>query len=149
MRSLLVRFIAIAGVAGIAFVAGLSAGRAQAPSIGWGPAVIHTGQFTDADFPTPAPGAYARVKVLGRAGDTGVVQIQEGATKKHYHAISNEAQFILKGSGMFWLGDKQVQVGPGDLIIIPKGTAHGMDSNYEAIAFKSPPQAPDDIHPVP
>ena len=148
MRSLLVRSIAIAGIAAIAFVAGLTAGRAQAPSSGWGPAVIHTASFMPSDFPTPAPGAYARVKVLGRA-DTGVVQIQMGATKKHYHSNSNEAQLILKGSGMFWLGDKQVQVGPGDLIIIPKGTAHGMDADYEAIAFKSPPQAPDDIHPLP
>ena len=148
MGQFLVRLLAVAGVTALAFYAGLMVGKAQAPSSGWGPAVFHVGQFTDADFPTPAPGAYARVKILGRA-ETGVVQIQEGATKKHYHANANEAQFILKGSGMFWLGDKQVPVGPGDLIIIPKGTAHGMDANYEAIAFKSPPQAPDDIHPLP
>lgn len=148
MNSFVVRLIAIAGIAALAFFAGLSTGRAQAPSIGWGPAVIHVSQLTDADFPAPAPGAYARVKGVARV-DTGFVQIQTGATKKHYHANSNEVQYILKGSGMFWLGDKQVQVGPGDLIIIPKGTAHGMDSNYEAIAFKSPPTAPDDIHPLP
>jgi mannose-6-phosphate isomerase-like protein (cupin superfamily) len=147
MKSVLIRISVSAAVIGLAFYAGVSTGRAQVPST-WGPVVIHTAQFTDTDFPTPAPGAYARVKVLGRA-DTGVVQIQEGATKKHYHSNSNEAQFILEGSGMFWLGDKQVHVGPGDLIIIPKGTPHGMDSNYKAIAFKSPPQAPDDIHPVP
>jgi len=148
MKTFLVRLIAVAGVAGIAFVAGLSAGRAQAPSVGWGPAVIHVSQMTDADFPPPAPNAYARVKVVGR-NDTGMVQIQEGATKKHYHSNSNEVQYILEGHGMFWLGDKQVAVGPGDLVIIPKGTAHGMDANYKAIAFKSPPQAPDDIHPLP
>lgn len=148
MRGILVRLVSVVTITALAFYAGLTAGRAQAPSMGWGPAVIHTASFTDADFPTPAPGAYARVKILGRA-DTGVVQIQEGATKKHYHSNSNEAQLILEGHGMFWLGDKQVAVGPGDLIIIPKGTAHGMDSNYKAIAFKSPPQAPDDIHPLP
>ena len=102
----------------------------------------------DADFPAPAVPGAARVKIVGRL-DTGAVQIQMGATKKHYHSNSNEAQFILKGSGMFWLGDKQVAVGPGDLIVIPKGTNHGMDADYEAIAFKSPPQAPDDIHQVP
>ena len=149
MKSFLVRFIAIAGVAGIAFLAGLSTGRAQAPSIAWAPAVIHISQMTPNDFPPPAPDAYARVKVLARNEDNTVVQVQMGATYKHYHSNANEAQYILEGSGMFWLGDKQVPVGPGDLIIIPKGTDHGMASRYEAIAIKSPPQAPDDIHPLP
>lgn len=148
MKSFMVRLIAISGIAAVAFFAGLSTGRAQAPMMGWGPAVIHVSQMIDADFPPPAVPGAARVKVVGRL-DTGVVQIQMGATKKHYHTNSNEAQYILKGSGMFWLGDKQVAVGPGDLIVIPKGTNHGMDSDYEAIAFKSPPQAPDDIHQVP
>jgi mannose-6-phosphate isomerase-like protein (cupin superfamily) len=148
MKTLVVRISAIAAIAGVAFVAGLTAGRAQTPAMGWGPAVIHVSQLTDADFPAPSQPGAARVKVVGRV-DTGVVQVQMGATKKHYHTNSNEVQYILEGSGMFWLGDKQVPVGPGDLIIIPKGTAHGMDVNYKAIAFKSPPQAPDDIHPVP
>jgi mannose-6-phosphate isomerase-like protein (cupin superfamily) len=147
MRSFLVRLLTVVGVTALAFYAGLTAGRAQAPST-WGPVVIHVSQLMDADFPPPAVPGAARVKVVGRL-DTGVVQIQMGATKKHYHTNSNEAQYILKGSGMFWLGDKQVPVGPGDLIVIPKGTNHGMDSDYEAIAFKSPPQAPDDIHQVP
>lgn len=148
MKSALLRISLSAMALALAFAGGLTAGRAQQQSVGWGPAVIHVGQLTPDDFPPPAPHAYARVKVVGKT-DTGVVQVQMGATQKHYHANSNEVQYILEGSGMFWLGDKQVPVGPGDLIIIPKGTAHGMDSNYKAIAFKSPPQAPDDIHPLP
>ncbi len=143
MRSFLVRFIAIAGVAGIAFLAGLSTGRAQAPSIAWGPAVIHISQMTPKPiFLHRAPGAYARVKVLARNEDNAVVQVQMGATKKHYHSNSNEAQYILKGSGMFWLGDKQVPVGPGDLIIIPKGTAHGMESPIIKRSRSSPRRKP-------
>ena len=58
-------------------------------------------------------------------------------------------QYILEGTGTIWLGDKEVQVKPGDLVIIPKGTPHGgtkPDSRtIKAIAIKTPPQAPDDI----
>jgi mannose-6-phosphate isomerase-like protein (cupin superfamily) len=46
------------------------------------------------------------------------------------------------------LGDKEVQVKPGDLVIIPKGTPHGgikPDGRpFKTIAIKTPPQAPDD-----
>ena len=38
---------------------------------------------------------------------------------------ANEIQYYLEGTGTIWLGDKEVQIKPGDLVIIPKGTAHG------------------------
>ena len=44
---------------------------------------------------------------------------------KHMHPNTNEIQFILEGTGTIWLGDKQVKVKPGDLVVIPKGTPHG------------------------
>lgn len=148
MKSFLLRLTTVAAVAAVAFVAGVSTGRAQAPSIGWGPTVIHVGQMTAADFPPKAANATVAVKVLA-VTDTGTIQVQDGHVAKHYHADANEAQYILEGHGMFWLGDKQVPVGPGDLILIPKGTPHGMMTDYKAIAIKSPPQAPGDAHPVP
>jgi mannose-6-phosphate isomerase-like protein (cupin superfamily) len=41
-----------------------------------------------------------------------------------------------------------VRVKPGDLVVIPKGTAHGGTKpdgrTLKAIAIKTPPQAPDD-----
>ena len=52
------------------------------------------------------------------------------------------------GTGTIWLGDKEVTVKPGDLVIIPKGTPHGgtkpISGQVKAIAIKTPPQAPDD-----
>ncbi len=148
MKGILVRLSAVAAIAAIAFFAGVSTGRAQAPSIGWGPAVIHVGQMTAADFPPRAPNGTVSVKVVA-VTDTAAIQVQDGHVPKHYHANANEAQYIVEGHGMFWLGDKQVPVGPGDLILIPKGTAHGMMTDYKAIAIKSPPQAPDDMHALP
>ena len=67
---------------------------------------------------------------------------------KHLHPNANEMQYILEGTGTIWLGDKEVQVKPGDLVIIPKGTPHGGTKpdgrTIKAIAIKTPPQAPDD-----
>ena len=81
--------------------------------------------------------------------DGATVSIQDGNTPKHLHTNANEMQYILEGTGTIWLGDKEVPVKPGDLVIIPKGTPHGGTKpdgrTIKAIAIKTPPQAPDDI----
>ncbi|MBV8602558.1 MAG: cupin domain-containing protein [Candidatus Eremiobacteraeota bacterium] len=148
MRGFRFLFFGLA-IAAVAFAAGLGVGRAQTMTVGWAtPTVIHVAQMTSADFPPKAPTATNQVKMLAVA-DGGTVQVQMGPVGKHYHANANEVQYVVSGNGMFWLGDKQVAVGPGDLIIIPKGTAHGMLADYKAVGIKSPPQAPDDVHPLP
>ena len=76
------------------------------------------------------------------------ISIQDGNVPKHMHPNTNEIQYILDGTGTIWLGDKEVRVKPGDLVVIPKGTAHGGTKpdgrTIKAIAIKTPPQAPDD-----
>jgi mannose-6-phosphate isomerase-like protein (cupin superfamily) len=76
------------------------------------------------------------------------IAVQDGNVPKHMHANANEIQYVLEGTGTIWLGDKEVRVKPGDLVIIPKGTAHGGTKpdgrTLKAIAIKTPPQAPTD-----
>ena len=76
------------------------------------------------------------------------IAVQEGNVAQAQHPNSNEFQFILEGTGTVWLGDKEVRVKPGDLVVIPKGTAHGgtkPDSgNIKSIAIKTPPQVAGD-----
>lgn len=146
MKALIFRIAAIGLAVAVAFLAGITVGRAGQQSVGWGPAVIHVSRMTAADFPPKAKGATNYAKIVAVNNGAAAVQIQMGPVGKHYHAGSNEIQYIVQGSGMFWLGDKQVPVGPGDLIIIPKGTAHGMLANYKAVSIKSPPQAAGDAH---
>ena len=94
--------------------------------------------------PTPA----ACATRLFVAVDGATISIQDGSPPKHLHANANEIQYILEGTGTIWLGDKEVTVKPGDLVIIPKGTPHGGTKpdgrTIKAIAIKTPPQAPDD-----
>ncbi|GAC1416597.1 MAG: cupin domain-containing protein [Candidatus Velthaea sp.] len=85
--------------------------------------------------------------------DGATIAVQSGDTGKHYHADANEVQYVLEGTGKFWLGDTYRDVKPGDLIVIPKGTAHAGSrataGTFKTIAFKTPPQAADDVHPLP
>src|SRR5450432_4093542 len=108
--------------------------------------VIHTSEL-EGDTLSPAAANGMRNKLFV-AVDGATIAIQDGNTPKHMHPNANEIQYILEGTGTIWLGDKEVKVGPGDLVVIPKGTAHGGTKPdgrpLKAIAIKTPPQAPDD-----
>ena len=108
--------------------------------------VIHTQDHSgDALGAANAGGMHSKMFV---SADGATISIQDGNVGKHMHPNTNEIQFILEGTGTIWLDDKEVKVKPGDLIIIPKGTAHGGTKPdgrmLKAIAIKTPPQAPDD-----
>ena len=109
--------------------------------------IIHTGEL-EGDALSPANAAGMRNKTFVVA-DGATVAVQDGSPPKHLHTNAHEIQYILEGSGTIWLGDKEVRVKPGDLVIIPKGTPHAGTKpdgrTIKAIAIKTPPQAPDDV----
>jgi mannose-6-phosphate isomerase-like protein (cupin superfamily) len=146
------RFWPTCVVATATFAAGLVVGsvrRADADAPSMTPMIIHVPSLTAATLPPPAAGMNLQNKVVVTA-DGATVQVQLGPVGKHYHANANEVQYVVEGQGKFWLGDSYKDVGPGDLIIIPKGTPHaGTTTGFKAIAIKTPPQAKDDLHPVP
>jgi mannose-6-phosphate isomerase-like protein (cupin superfamily) len=108
--------------------------------------IIHTGEI-EGDALGNANNVGFRSKMFMSA-DGATISIQDGNVPKHLHPNTNEIQYILDGTGTIWLGDKEVRVKPGDLVVIPKGTAHGGTKpdgrTLKAIAIKTPPQAPDD-----
>ena len=109
--------------------------------------IIHTGEL-EGDALSPVAPNGMRNKVLAVA-DGMTIAIQDGSPPKHLHANAHEIQYILEGTGTIWLGDKEVTVKPGDLVIIPKGTPHAgtkpQGRTIKALAIKTPPQAPDDV----
>ena len=140
------RIIGLAVIVLVAFGAGMTVGRAQTAA--WTPAIVHIPQITTADL-GPVTRGGNQLKILA-ADEGGATQVQIGPSIKHFHANANEIQYIVEGSGKFWLGDGYKDVGPGDLIIIPKGVVHGGNTTaFKAIAIHTPPQASDDVHPVP
>ncbi|MCA6098415.1 MULTISPECIES: cupin domain-containing protein [Bradyrhizobium] len=108
--------------------------------------VIHTGEMEGAKLGDANKVGFRSKMFVSADGAT--VSIQDGNVPKHMHPNTNEMQFVLEGTGTVWLGDKEVTVKPGDLIVIPKGTPHGGTKPngraIKAIAIKTPPQAPDD-----
>ncbi len=142
-------------VAILAFGAGLAVAHApqaaRAAAAPLQPAVIDLAAMTPTDLPAPTPSSpNLRSKALF-AADGAAGQVQIGTVFKHYHADANEIQYVVSGSGTEWLGDRQVQLHPGMLLIIPAGTPHAgtVDPTLKIYAIKTPPQAPTDVHPVP
>ncbi len=142
-------------VAGLAFAAGLAVAHVQQPAGAAAaplqPAVVDLTAMQPSDLPAPTPASpKLRSKLLAIA-DGATVQLQIGTVLKHFHADANEIQIVLAGSGTEWLGDKQVALRPGIMLVIPAGTPHAgtVDPNLKILAIKTPPQAATDIHPVP
>ena len=47
--------------------------------------------------------------------------------KPHYHETHTETLYVLEGSGMMTMGDEGQRIGPGTLLLIPKGTVHSVE----------------------
>jgi len=148
--------VTVSTAALVAFGGGFGAAHLTAPAaaaaVPMTPQVVDLGALTSNDLPPAAPGAAVRAKALV-SQDGATVGIQIGTVPKHYHADANEIQYVIDGTGTQWLGDKQVALKPGIMLIIPKGTPHGgtveTSGHLKIIAIKTPPQAPNDTHLLP
>jgi mannose-6-phosphate isomerase-like protein (cupin superfamily) len=70
------------------------------------------------------------------------------ATQKHYHRLSEEFYFILEGSGSMEIDGEQLDVGPGDAILIPPGAWHTITAreNLRFLCCCAPPYSHDDTY---
>ena len=141
----------------LAFAAGLFAARiappAEAqPAPGLTPRILNLASMTEEEIGPLVNNTDLRSRTLV-ATEHGTVAVQSGNVFKHFHAETDEIQLILDGTGSFWLDDREVQVKPGDLIIIPRRTHHAgsraATGRFRALAIKLPPQRAGDTHPVP
>jgi mannose-6-phosphate isomerase-like protein (cupin superfamily) len=141
----------------VAFVAGLLAARISPPALAQSPAlqpqIIDLAAITDAELGNIIPNLGTLRSRTLVVLPQGTMAVQTGNVPKHTHTDANEFQYVISGTGTFWLGDHQREVHPGDLIIIPKGTVHAgsvpSSGEFKVLAIKLPPQAPDDLHLVP
>lgn len=69
-------------------------------------------------------------------------------TVPHVHRRSQEVYYILEGSGEMRLGDGELNVGPGDAILILPGTRHDIKNTgtgaLRILCICSPPYAHED-----
>jgi mannose-6-phosphate isomerase-like protein (cupin superfamily) len=52
-----------------------------------------------------------------------------GGAPTHFHQTQEETHILLEGRYEFLLGDRRIQVGPGDIVYVPKGIVHGFTNN--------------------
>ena len=127
--------------------------HAQTPPAALAPLIVNLAAMSDEAIGPQVPNmGTLRTKGLVNT-PSGTIAVQSGNVPKHYHNSADEIQYIISGKGIFWLGDEKREVGPGDLIVIPKGTAHAgsiaSSGEFKALAIKLPPQAAGDAHLVP
>ncbi len=133
--------------------AGLPPAHAQTPPATLAPQVINLIAMSNEEIGPQIPNM-GTLRTRGLvATPQGTIAVQSGNVPKHYHTSADEIQYVIAGKGTFWLGNEQREVGPGDLIIIPKGVAHAgsvaTSGDFKALAIKLPPQAAGDTHLLP
>ncbi len=144
MRHISTIAISIAAFSTGAFVAH-RAPRAEAAPLPILAQAVDVAAIKPGDLPAPSSGSI-RSKLFVDAEDV-TLGVYIGPSKRHFHAHSNEFQYIVSGTGSEWFGKKKIALRPGMLLIIPKGMAHGgVSGNIKLIGIKTPPQAPDDNH---
>jgi len=125
----------------------------QAPSSELSPQIIDLSTINDPELGNIVPDMGSlRSKTLVATAN-GTIALQTGNVPKHTHTYSDEIQYVISGSGTFWLGDRRREIHAGELIIIPKGTIHAgsepSSGEFKVLSIKLPPQAPDDKHLMP
>lgn len=114
------------------------------------PQVIDVGAMNGDAISKPVPNVGTLRSRTLVVTQNGTVAVQSGNVPRHTHQEADEIQYVIAGTGTFWLGDQQREIHPGDLIVIPRGTVHAGSINntsedFKVLAIKLPPQAPNDI----
>ena len=70
------------------------------------------------------------------------------ATRRHYHARTEEIYFILEGEGELEIDGERRRVSPGDAALIPPGAWHEIRASSELrfLCCCSPPYSHEDTH---
>lgn len=96
------------------------AGAAEAPKI----TVTNLGQIVTADFLGDKPVKFVPAAQISNVG------ILAGQVKKirlHTHELEDHVVYVVRGRAAARLGDDKREVGPGDLIAIPKRVPHAFE----------------------
>jgi len=107
-------------VVGLLVVAGAAGASTNVPKI----TVTNVDQIVGTDFLGDKPVKFAPAAQISNVG------ILAGQVKKirlHTHELEDHIVYVVKGRATARLGDERREVGPGDLIAIPKRIPHSFD----------------------
>jgi quercetin dioxygenase-like cupin family protein len=98
----------------------VTASEAQAPKI----TVTNVGQIVGPDFLGDKPVKFAPA---AQVSNVGILAGQVKKIRLHTHEFEDHVVYVVKGRALARLGDERREVGPGDLIAIPKRIPHSFD----------------------
>ena len=90
---------------------------------------------------TTLDGSTIRVLLDAREGGTSNQSLAEAelgpgqATRRHYHARTEEIYVVLEGGGEMEVGGAHRPVGPGDAVLIPPGARHEITAGPGGVRF--------------
>jgi mannose-6-phosphate isomerase-like protein (cupin superfamily) len=82
----------------------------------------------------------------GAAGEVHHVQIQDA--KLHYHARTDEFYYVIAGQGRMVLDDDELELHPGVVVYVPRGTRHKACGELTVLVVCVPPGVLGDVHEV-
>ena len=72
----------------------------------------------------------------------------EQATERHFHRVTEEIYFVLKGQGKLEIDGETSHLRPGDAVLIPPGAWHTLENNgtseLRILCCCTPPYSHDD-----
>src|SRR5262245_45155713 len=80
----------------------------------------------------------------GAAAEFHHVEIE--AAKLHYHEHTDEVYYIINGIGTMVLDDDEIEVHPGLVVYVPRGTRHKAIGKLTVLTVCIPRGVLDDIH---
>jgi len=63
----------------------------------------------------------------------GVTLFPPGARHEaHRHPNAEEVEYLVSGSGIAYIGDDAVELGPGEAVFVPQNEYHGFENNTDS-----------------
>jgi mannose-6-phosphate isomerase-like protein (cupin superfamily) len=106
--------------------------------------------------PLASPGGGTVFELIGRASEHGgarhslahIVIAPGGASSRHFHKVTEETYYILRGAASMTIDSQTLALGPGDTCLIGPGEVHQITNSggddLEFLAVCAPAWAPDD-----
>jgi mannose-6-phosphate isomerase-like protein (cupin superfamily) len=74
------------------------------------------------------------------------MQVQVHDAKLHYHERTDEVYYVIAGTGTMVLDDEEVELRPGVVVYVPRGTKHKAKGELTVFLVCVPPGVMGDIH---
>jgi mannose-6-phosphate isomerase-like protein (cupin superfamily) len=107
--------------------------------------------------PLVSPGGESVFELIGRAAEHGgaaqhslahIVIAPGGASARHFHKVSEETYYLLRGVAVMVIDDRRFELRPGETCLIQPGETHQVSNpspdDLEFLAVCAPAWAPGD-----